>query len=259
MKGADLRGANLMGTSLMGADLSAANLEGAHLMGANFHEANLAKANLKGANLTAVSLVGAKTDGAIFADCSVYGVSICNLEGRPGLQSNLVITPQGESPITADDLETAQFVHLLIAGKKVPLILETVQSRLILVLGNFNSERKPVLDVIRDCAQQHDYTPVVAHFVTPVSRGMEDKIQQLSKYVRFVVADLSDSQAVVQLLTHSDSKFTSVPIQPILRASAADSNLPESAVQSQVIHPTVTYHDTDDLRKRLQQLLSSTP
>ena len=257
LKGADLRGANLMGASLMGADLSSADLEGAHLMGANFHEANLAKANLKGANLTAVSLVGAKIDGTILSDCSVYGVSACNLEGSPKLQANLVITPQGESPIMVDDLETAQFVHLLIAGKKTSLILETVQSRLILVLGNFTTDRGPVLDSIRACLKQNDFTPVVVHLMPPVNRDIENKIRLLSKYVRFVLADFTESKAVLRLLDHFESELTGVPVQTLFRTSAMEISLPESKAQSPYLHSPVAYRDAEDLRGQLQQLLSS--
>jgi hypothetical protein len=204
-----------MGTTLMGADLSAADLTGAHLMGANFHDANLSKADLSNANLTAASLVGAKIGDSDLSNCSVYGVSAFNLEGTPRNQSNLVITPLGESPIAVSDLEAAQFVYLLLSGRKVPRILESVRSRLVLVLGDFRSKRESVLNSIQTGLQQQDFTSIVAHFNPPVNRDLTDKVLLLTRFVRLLVADFTESRPLQRFFHDARSQLQSVPVQPV--------------------------------------------
>ena len=60
LRGADLRGADLIGADLRGADLIGANLRGANLRGADLWDANLRGADLWDANLRGADLWGAK-------------------------------------------------------------------------------------------------------------------------------------------------------------------------------------------------------
>jgi len=252
LKGANLRGANLMGTSLMGADLSGADLGGAHLMGANFHDANLDRANLHQANLTAASFVGAKIQDAVFSSCSVYGVSAFNLVGSPKEQSNLILTPQGESPITADDLETAQLIYLLISSRKVQDILEKVQSRFVLVLGDFRSRKESVLRSIQASLHQHQYMVIGAQVTPPLSRELTNHVRVLSRFVRFVIADLTEAKAVTQLL----SSLENVSILPLVRADSLRDGILESRGEPSPFLKVVAYQNSEDLQSQLLQRLA---
>jgi uncharacterized protein YjbI with pentapeptide repeats len=244
-----------MGTSLMGADLSSADLTGAHLMGANFHDANLSKADLSGANLTAASLVGAKIGDAVLADCSVYGLSAFNLEGIPKTQSNLVVTPIGESPIAVSDLETAQFAHLLISGGKIPQILESVSSRLVLVLGNFRSERKEVLRSIEAALQERDLTGIVAHFSPPVHRDLTDKILLLARFARIVVADLTESKRLLRFLQDARKKFQSIKLQPLVQPAWLQQNpLDPASLPDSTLAP-ISYETQEQLQDVLESAI----
>jgi uncharacterized protein YjbI with pentapeptide repeats len=254
LKGANLSAANLMGTSLMGADLSAANLTGAHLMGANFHDANLSNANLSKTNLTAASLVGARIENTTFENCSVYGVSAFNLQGNPKLQSNLVITPLGEPPIAVDDLEAAQFLYLLLSSRKIPQMLDSIQSRFVLIIGDFRSKQESVLGTIQECLQQEGYTSVVASLVPPVGRDLRERILRLSRFVRFVVADLTDSKPTLQLLRESSSDLPHTLVQPLLQGSRPQTESLELGGES--ILESVIYLTPDDLKKQFQRKLT---
>ena len=66
LRGADLRGANLCGASLLNANLRGADLRGANLCSANLTRANLEQANLEGASVLCVNLKGADVRGADF-------------------------------------------------------------------------------------------------------------------------------------------------------------------------------------------------
>lgn len=256
LKGANLSGANLMGASLMGADLSSANLTGAHLMGANFHDANLAKANLTNANLTAASLVGAKVGDALLSNCSVYGVSAFNLDGIPKVQSNLIITPLGESPIAVSELETAQLVYLLVSGSRVSRILESVQSKLVLVVGNFRSEREGVLTAIQKALTQQGLVAIVAHFAPPITRVTSERILKLVKFARLILVDLTESNQLQRFVSESWADIRKAPVQQLIQDGWFQQH-PRAPIDidDAGVAPLV-YRASEDLQELLRERLS---
>ena len=176
LEGADLRGVDLSGAALMGADLTRADLRGstlhgvkindarawyadfgqchmrgAYLWGTDFREANFAGADLTGANLRNAQLVMTKFPAATLTGCKVYGIAAWDIDLSGATQSDLNISaPNQRHVITVDSLEVAQFIYLLLSNKKVRDVLKTVTSKMVLILGRFTSERKAVLDLIRE-------------------------------------------------------------------------------------------------------------
>jgi hypothetical protein len=64
----------------------------------------LTDAYLSRANLNRTTLIETNLEGAILADCSVYGCSAWNLRLIGANQRDLVITPRHEPKITVDNL-----------------------------------------------------------------------------------------------------------------------------------------------------------
>lgn len=191
LKSADLSGANLLGATLMGADLTNADLSGCHLMGANFHEANLTDARLFRADLTAASLVGTRVEGAEFDRCRVHGISAWNLEGAPARQTGLIVTSKSEFPILVDDLEAAQYLNLIIYGKRGPLVTGAAASRIVLALGKFRSERRRVAETISAEVARRGWVQVTADLDKPTWREGVLRIRAVARSSRFVVLDLT--------------------------------------------------------------------
>ena len=131
-------------------------------------KANLLKANLSGAYLSEAtrcsSLVGTDFSGANLTDCSIYGVSAWGLKLDGATQLNLVITPLWESAITVDNLEIAQFIYLLLNNQKIRQVIDTITSKVVLILGRFTEERKRVLDAIREELRRNNLTPYIIRF-----------------------------------------------------------------------------------------------
>jgi uncharacterized protein YjbI with pentapeptide repeats len=239
LRGANLRAANLIEANLLtanlrGADLSWANLSWAHLGGANLREANLSGAKLGGANLTATDLREANLSGAYLSratlistnlgdanltSCSVYGISAWNVHLKGATQSNLVITPEGESAIQVDNLEVAQFIYLLLNNAKIRDVIDTITSKVVLILGRFTPERKSVLDAIREELRRRNYLPVLFDFEKPASRNFTETVSTLAHMARFVIADLTDPRSIPQELTRIIPLLPSVPVKPLLLAS----------------------------------------
>jgi hypothetical protein len=214
LREADLSGANLGLANLPGADLSEADLSGANLGMADFRGANL-----NGAELTKATLVGTNLEGANLKACRVFGISAWDVRLEGAIQSNLVITPYYESPIQVDNLEVAQFIYLLLNNKKIRSVIDTITSKVVLILGRFTPERKVVLDAIRDELRKRDYLPVLFDFEGPTSRDLTETISTLAHMARFVIADITDAKSIPQELMAIVPDLPSVPVQPLLLAS----------------------------------------
>jgi uncharacterized protein YjbI with pentapeptide repeats len=219
LRGAHLRGANLSGASLRSADLRESDLYGADLTEVNLGWANLSGADLRRATLTGATLLETNLEGANLTGCRVYGTSTWNVRLEGAVQSNLVITPLEESPIEVDNLEVAQFIYLLLNNEKIRSVVDTITSKVALVLGRFTPERKPVLDAVREVLRKRDYLPVLFDFAKPASQTTVETISTLAHMARFVIADLTDAKSVLQELQAIVPLSPSVVVQPLLLIS----------------------------------------
>jgi hypothetical protein len=104
----------------------------------------------------------------------------------------LVITPQNEPEITVDNIEVAQFIYLLLHNQKMRDVIDTITSKVVLILGRFTSERKAVLDALREELRKRDYLPILFDFEVPATRDITETVSLLARMARFVVADIPD-------------------------------------------------------------------
>jgi uncharacterized protein YjbI with pentapeptide repeats len=217
----DLSGADLRWTSLCSVDFSRAILCGVNfsksdLRWANFSEANLSKANLENASMIEVNL-----DKADLTNCKIYGISAWGLKLKDTKQKDLIITPPGESVITVDNLEVAQFIYLLLHNEKIRNVIDTITSKVVLILGRFTPERKAVLDTIREELRKRDYLPVSFDFERPVSCDITETVSTLAHLARFIIADISGAKSVIEELEHIVPQLY-VPVQPLVLDSDYD-------------------------------------
>jgi uncharacterized protein YjbI with pentapeptide repeats len=216
---ADLTGADLTWANFSGANMSRANLTGANLHGANLSKANLSKAILFKTKLTRAQLVRTNLTGADISACRVYGVSAWELKLSGAKQKDLVITPDFEPEITVDNLEVAQFIYILLNNERVRHVIDTITSKVVLILGRFTEERKAVLDALREELRKRDYMPVLFDFDKPGSRSTVETVSTLAHMARFVIADLTDAKSVLQELQAVVPTNPSVPVQPLILAT----------------------------------------
>ena len=207
---ADLREAKLSRAHFIRADLRGADLRGADLSGAN-----LSWADLSGANLIRATLVGTNLTGTDLTGCSIYGISAWELKLEGATQTDLIITRHGEPTITVDNLEVAQFIYLLLNNEKVRDVIDTITSKVVLILGRFTPERKAVLDAIRGELRKRDYLPVLFDFDKPASRDTTETVRTLAHLARFIIADLTEPRSIPQEL-QAIVPGLAVPVQPLL-------------------------------------------
>src|SRR6266849_5323673 len=204
------RGANLSWASLRLADLSAGKLIGTNLSGANLTEGNLSQANLNNAILVRTNLQRANLTA-----CSIYGVSIWDVQVEGVIQANLIITLPGAPTITVDDLEVAQFIYLLLNNKKIRDVIDTITSKVVLILGRFTLERKTILDALREELRKYNYLPIVFYFDKPASRDLTETVITLAHLSRFIIVDLTDPSSAPHEVATIIPQCV-VPVQPLL-------------------------------------------
>ena len=208
--------AKFVGASLNRADLSYAKLSGADLQSANLNRASIEGADLTGCELQRASLVETRIEGAILTDSKVFGVSAWAVEGTSSGEQSLLCTPHGEAPITVDRLDLAQFIYLLLYSEGVRNLIDTVSTKLVLILGRFSPERKEVLDRIRDELRRRDLVPVVFDFLPPSSRDLTETVSTLAHLAQFIVADLTDARSIPQELQAVVPNLPSVTVLPLI-------------------------------------------
>jgi len=242
-----------------GANLSKADLSNCDLSGANFSDCNLSKANLSSANLTGTNLsrailIETNMRNATLTGCSIFGISAWGVELEGATQSSLVITPANEPTITVDNLKVAQFIYLLLNNHEIRDVIDTITSKVVLILGRFTDERKKVLDTLRDELRRRNYLPVLFDFDKPANRDITETVSTLAHLARFIIVDLTDPSSapheVATIVPHCI-----VPVQPLLSLQP----LIEYAMFQDLrrrhpwVLPTFRYHDTTDLLASLKE------
>jgi len=199
-----------------------------------------------------VVLVETNLEGACLTACSVYGISAWSVRLEGAIQSNLVITPPIESVIQVDNLEVAQFVYLLLNNEKIRRVIDTITSKVVLILGCFTPERKIVLDAIRAALRKRDYLPVLFDFEKPPSRDLTETVRTLAHMARFVIADITDAKSIPQELIAIVPNLPSVPVQPLLLASQHEYAMFEHLRRFPWVLEPVLYESQEELLMELE-------
>jgi uncharacterized protein YjbI with pentapeptide repeats len=257
--GADLMGVNLIRAQLMGANLRKAKLIQADLTGADLMGANLSEADLSGANLEETRLVRTNLRNADLNGCRIYGLSAWDLDLAGATQTSLIVTPNGQSAITVDSLEVAQFIYLMITNKNLRSIVDAISQKLVLILGRFKPHRKDILDAIRDELRNRNLLPVLFDFEKPSSRDITETISTLAHMAKFVIADVTDAKGIPQELQRIVPDLPSVPVQPLLQANANEYGMFEHFKRYPWVLPVHRYRDLDDLLASLSKKVIAPP
>jgi Pentapeptide repeats (8 copies) len=215
LSGADLSGSEMNGVNLNETDLTNADLRRVDLSGANLVNTNLSGANLSGADFYRTHFTKVNLTKAILTNCLIYGISAWDLQLDETIMSDLIITESREQAITVDHIEVAQFIYLLLKNQKIRDVIDTITSKVVLILGRFTPERKIVLDALKDELRKQNYTPVLFDFEKPNNRDLTETVSILAHLARFIIVDLTDpSSAPHEVATVIP--LTVVPVQPLI-------------------------------------------
>lgn len=249
--------ANFDSAIFNGALLNASNLTGANLCNVNLRWSNLTNAILKnsivkGCDLSQAMLLNTDFSGADISGCTIYGAAVWNVRTDDRTkQQNLQITDPGSSAIFVDNLEVGQFIYLLLANEKIRDVIDTITSKMVLILGRFTKERKCVLDTLRATFKNRDYVPVIFDFERPTNRSLTETICTLANMSKFVIADITDAKCIPQELSFIVPSAPSIPVQPIIHNKDYEYSMFEHFKRYPWVLPVYKYASEDDLLQNL--------
>jgi uncharacterized protein YjbI with pentapeptide repeats len=254
---ANLEYADLCEANFRAAKLCKANLHGARLVGAILHEANLMQANMTMADLQRSVFVETNCQEANFSGCHVFGISAWNVNISGAKQHNLIVTPRDEPAITADNLEVAQFIHLLVNNAKIRHVIDSVTSKVVLILGRFTNDRKLVLDALRERLRHYDYLPVLFDFEAPINKDMTATVETLARMARFIIADLTDPRSIPHELATIVPHLRTTPVQPLRHGDSDVYSMFDDLRAYPWVLPTFSYQDQKELLTRIEDKVIS--
>jgi uncharacterized protein YjbI with pentapeptide repeats len=217
----NFRGAGLNVSKIGFASFIECDFTDASLSYCSAEETNFIGSHFIRTRLDNMSLVKADFTNTVIDSAIVYGTSAWDLNLENSRQRNIYISLEN-SAITVPSIELAQFIAFLVGNVKIREVIETITSKVVLLLGRFTPERKAVLGAIRDLLQDHGYVPVIFDFVPPSTRDLTETVLTLASMARFVVVDLTDAKSVPQELATIVPHFPSVPVQPILQKGESE-------------------------------------
>lgn len=125
----------------------------------------------------------------------------------------------------ASQSNAAELLSAVIEGGDVRSVIDTLTTKVVLILGRFTPERKVVLDALRAELRERGYLPVLFDFEKPSSLDMTETISTLAHLSRFIIADITDARSIPQVLARIVPQLPSVPVQPMLQGSAEEYGL----------------------------------
>lgn len=255
------------------ADLRSATFYDADLECAKFHEANLQNADLsyaklwgtdfRSANLSKSTLVGAQlieTDlrNANISFCDVYGVSVWSVELDGCIQKDLNINRTDFPSLKLDSMEIAQFISLVLINKKLRNVIDSITTKVVLILGRFTPERKPVLDEMRESLQELGFVPVILDFDKPTTRDLTETVSLIAHMAKFVIADLTSARSIPQELSHIIPNLPSVPVVPLFCDKSDDTEpygMFEHFKKYPWVLPIIQYSTAEDLCNNIRDTI----
>jgi hypothetical protein len=152
-----------------------------------------------------------------------------------------------------DRLDVAQFIYLLLNNSEIRHVIDTITSKVVLILGRFAEQRKSVLDAIRSELRKRDYLPILFDWEKPSSRDITETVSTLAHMAKFVIADITDPRSIPQELMKIVPNLPSVPVQPLLLASQSDYGMFEHFKRFPWVLPVALYKDEGELLESLEQ------
>jgi hypothetical protein len=233
-------------------DLSGRNLAGYDFRGAGLFKANLSGANLKGAILRQSILIKTNFQGADLTGAHVYGASVWDVDLKGSIQNDLVITEPNQPEITTDNLEVAQFLHLLLTNRKLRDVIDSITSSMVLILGRFTPKRKRILDRIKVSCREHKLLPILFDFEGPRNRDITETVQTLAYLSRFIIADITSIPQELQATVPQ----VAIPFVVLLGDGERPWGMFSSLAKYPWVIPVKKYENFNDIQRLFPKLLS---
>jgi len=231
----DFSGLNLTNVSVHDAFAEGLNIQNSKIINCHFEEGDFSRANFSNTEFVNTRfnktiLTDANFDGASFINCNlnrinitnanfclkeiretvVYGVSAWDLKTCDEMkQSRLIIErtyelysdilASGKIPLMADNIELAQFIYYLSNHKKMRDVLNILNAKGILLLGQFKDGGLERLYKLHDWLKGKNYMPMIFDFERPVNMDYTETVITMAGLSKIIIADLSGGSVPQEL------------------------------------------------------------
>jgi hypothetical protein len=148
-------------------------------------------------------------------------------------------------------MEVAQFVFLLIRNDKIRTILNTITTKVVLILGSFSEERLPVLNAVRESLRKMDLLPVLFDFEKPNQTTVET-VEALAHLARFIIADLTDAKSILEELRGIVPQRPTLAVQAIIATSQDEPGMFDFFLKYPWVLKPFRYTDLESLLDKLE-------
>lgn len=203
-----------------------------------------------------VNFTGSHFERITIKDCSVFGISTWDLDLEGCTQSNNNIVPNSQMSITIDDIELAQFVYLILDNRKFRNTIDTLVSKVVLILGNFSSNNKPILNKIFIELRKLNLVPILFDFEKPLNRDTTETVSTLAHISKFVIADLTGARSIGHEMATLIPNLRSVNIYPIVRRNEVEYSMFNDFKAYNWVKQTIRY-DNSQVEKVIHNIVNS--
>lgn len=235
LNGARMAGSNVDGGYFIETDMQDVVLDGASMRGSLLLRSNLSCGSLVETNLKYARMIDSDIRGANLRRCRVYGTSAWGLEVDGNtIQQDLRVfrePPTADARTTwdiadgatdsyeleVDELELAQITHAMLRNENIGRLLDLTERKMVLILGRFSVEQKPVLNSMREALRTRGWVPAMFDFLREGEPDVIKTVCTLANMSRFVIADLTDPRYVLHEIPAILARAPGLPILPVLR------------------------------------------
>lgn len=237
----DLSNRDLSGIDFRGVGLFKAKFNNSLLINANLRQSIAIKADFSGCNLTG---------------SQVYGISAWDIiTNNNTIQQDLIITEPSETLITVDNIQLAQFLHLLINNKNIRDVIQAVSNKAVLILGRFANNHIEILRKIKEQLRNLNYLPILFDFDKPDNRDLTETVITLASLSKLVICDLSYPACIPQEMYATIPHLGSVTFQPIITAGLKEYAMFESYQKYPWVKAIIEYKSTNHLLDEIKKIL----
>lgn len=233
-----LLGVNLRWSSFADTDLTNVDMRGATLEAVRFHHCNFRSANLSGSDVYGVSAWGNDFD-------------------EHTIQEDLVITQWKETILTVDNIELAQFIYSVLNSNNVRGAINTLTTKIVLILGSFAETDKLILDSIKRELRFFNLVPMMFDFGQPHRRNKTETVSTLAHLSKFIVADLTNQRSVPHELASILPHLRSVPTIPIIRDEEKAYGMFGDFNDLKQVSPIINYNSNQSIKSLVNNIIES--
>jgi hypothetical protein len=130
-----------------------------------------------------------------------------------------------------------------------PLESQHSTSKVVLILGRFTTERKRILDGLKQELRAGGFLPVIFDFQAPSRRDLQETVSTLAHLARFIVVDISEPRSVPQELGTIVPTLPSVPVKPLILRGEKPWGMYESIARYPWVLELSEYDSLEQIKK----------